>query len=195
MEALQRGHSWVLPCDADEIWHHGNTSLPIREYLGGVGPDAMVLRASLFNHLPSLIDDSAEPNPVKRIRWRQRAVGMTKVVCRLRPDLQIEMGNHGAHHNGKAATVDAPLNVRHFSWRTEDQYLRKIVNGRAAYAATNLPAIYGTGWRNFADSSDEEIRANFRDWFTVPTVEKRDYSADPYGDSTLIEDPAPLKGG
>jgi hypothetical protein len=121
MEALARGHRWVLPCDADEIWHHGDCDLPIRDYLGGLGPDVGILRALVFNHFATDVDEPAA-NPVAQLCWRQKKHGMVKVACRLRPDLSIEMGNHGAQTTGGTLTIDAPLNVRHFSWRSEAQF-------------------------------------------------------------------------
>ena len=194
MEALRAGFRWVLPCDADEIWQHNDPAVSIRDHLAGVGPDVGIFRAPVFNHLATDADNtdggddttfSFEPNPVKRIRWRQKKSLMFKVICRLRPDLQIEMGNHGAQVNGRTLTLDGPFNVRHFSWRSEDQFLRKIKNGRAAYAATSLPPTYGVGWRMYDGDSDEAIRASFQNAFFI---------RNPDTDITLIYDPAPLKG-
>lgn len=186
MEALRLGHRWVLPCDADEIWQHNDSNTRIKDHLGGVGPDVGIFRVPVFNHLCTTSDDTYQPNPVKRIRWRQRKPGMFKVICRLRPDLFIEMGNHGAQVNGRTLTVDGPFNVRHFSWRSPEQFLRKIQNGRAAYAATSLPPTYGVGWRAYDDSTDEQIVASFHNAFEIHQ---------PHDDITLIEDPAPLRGG
>jgi len=185
LEALDRGHRWVIPCDADEIWHHGNCDLPIRDYLGGLGPDVGILRALVFNHFATDEDEPAA-NPVAQLCWRQRRHGMVKVACRLRPDLWIEMGNHGARTTGGTLTIDAPLNVRHFSWRSEDQFASKILNGRAAYAATNLPAMYGAGWRVYDGATEEAIRASYREHFI---------RRNPSQDDELIYDPAPVRDG
>ncbi len=186
MRAFQKNHRWVLPCDADEIWQHNDPSIAIRDYLAGLGPDAAILNVPVFNHICTRLDDSYIENPVKRIKWRQRQKGMNKIIARLRPDLFIEMGNHSARTNGKVLTVDAPLNIRHFSWRSEDQFLRKILNGRAAYAATNLSPMYGVGWRVYEGASDEAIREAFREHFVIQQPET---------DHTMIEDRAPLRGG
>src|SRR5215467_10211508 len=51
MEALARGHRWVIPVDADEIWQHNDPKVPIRDFLGGVGPDVGIFRVPVFNHL------------------------------------------------------------------------------------------------------------------------------------------------
>lgn len=179
--ALLRGHRWVIPCDADEIWHP-NDLRPLGDFLAGVGPDVMLVEALVYNHLATDADDPDETNPVRRLRWRQRNHGMKKVACRLRPDLRIHMGNHDASTDGSAVRAGG-LSVRHFSWRSADQYVRKIRNGAAAYAATNLDQRYGVGWRMMEGKTDAELVAHFMEWFFI---------RDPGSDPTLIDDPAPL---
>jgi glycosyltransferase involved in cell wall biosynthesis len=178
-EALQRGHTWVLPCDADELWYSpdGRT---ICQLLGGLAPDVQFVEAPLFNHLPTALDGS-DPNPFRRIGWRQREHGvLPKVACRLRPDLIIHAGNHSASTSGTGATSGG-LIVRHYSWRTPDQYVRKIRNGSLAYRATDLPETTGTHWRIWDEHADHALRRHFQTWF---------WSANPEADATLIYDPA-----
>lgn len=186
MEALARGHRWVIPVDSDEIWQHNDTEVAIRDHLAGVSPDVGIFTVPVFNHICTDEDDSYQDNPVWRIKWRQRKPGMQKIITRLRPDLYIEMGNHSARTNGKVLTVPGPFNVRHFSWRSEEQFLRKIVNGRAAYAATNLSPMYGVGWRVYDGASDDAIREAYREHFVIKG---------PHTDQTMIMDRAPLRGG
>lgn len=177
------GHDWVLPCDADEFWYAPD-GRSVSDFLDGTAPDVRVVTGSLFNHLPTALDDAEEEesNPFRRIEWRQRSHGaLGKVCCRLTPDLQIHMGNHSASFDGRGLTVSG-LAVRHFSWRTEEQYVRKIRNGEAAYAATDMPESTGGHWRMFAGADDDAIRDHFRRWFHVD---------DPYADPSLILDPAP----
>jgi hypothetical protein len=81
--------------------------------------------------------------------------------------------------------VGAGLVVRHFSWRSPEQYLKKIVNGRAAYALTDLPEGTGAHWRMWEGASDEAILAHFDTWF---------YARDPKSDRSLIYDPTPYHG-
>lgn len=181
--ALGFGHAWVIPNDADEVWYSpdGRT---LSEYLGGVPPDVQIVSAQLFNHLPTLTDPCDAPTVFDRIRWRQRAhAPLPKVCARLRPDLVIHAGNHSASTSGTALTA-AGLVVRHFSWRSEQQYLRKIRNGEAAYAATDLPVSTGAHWRAFVGKPDEAIIGHYHQWFV---------SSNPYDDETLILDPAPFR--
>lgn len=182
-EARLLGHQWVLPCDADEYWYAPD-GRPIRDYLAGIAPDVQIVKGALFNHLPTSRDHDDEPNPFRRIRWRLREPApLGKVCVRTDPDLQIEMGNHGAWLPGAMLSVPG-LVVRHYTWRTEDQYLRKIENGAIAYAATDKPENVGGHWRMFGNPPNPDaVREHFRKWF---------WSADPEANDSLIYDPAPF---
>lgn len=208
--ALERGFQWVVPCDADEFWY-STDGRKISELLAGLAPDVAYVQAPLFNHLASALDPPAicsgcgrgagllgtgytactacggqggEPNPFRRIGWRQREHGqLPKVAARLRPGLEIRQGNHSAWAPGNGVTAGG-LVVRHFSWRSEEQYLRKIRNGEAAYAATKLAPDVGAHWRMWQGHPDDAVREHFRTWF---------WSADPAADPTLIYDPAPVR--
>ncbi len=184
--ALDRGHSWFVPNDADEIWHCGDPSRRLGDFLLGVPPDVQIVTAQLFNHLPTALDppEHEQPSPFERIGWRQREhAPLPKVACRLRPDLTILQGNHGATTTGSALTVPG-LAVRHFSWRSADQYVRKIRQGSRAYAISGLPPTEGEHWRMFDEHDDGTIASHFRQWF---------WAGYPQEDSSLIYDPAPLR--
>lgn len=181
--ANARGHGWILPCDADEIWYapDGRT---ISEYINGIAPDVRVVTGQLFNHIPSGLDDDKDPNPITRIGWRQRSHGaLAKVCVHMGPDVMIKMGNHAASFDGHGLVVSG-LVLRHFSWRSPEQYLKKIRNGSEAYAATDMhdPATFGAHWRMFDGATDDAIMDHFRKWF---------YIEDPTADPSLIFDPAP----
>jgi hypothetical protein len=98
------------------------------------------------------------------------------------------MGNHIARYGrfGAAKFLSSPgLALRHFSWRTPEQYAHKIEIGRAAYAATNMPEDIGAHWRMWDGATHEEVMAHFREWF---------WADDPESDDELVLDPAPWVG-
>lgn len=200
--AFEEGFDWVMPCDADEYWYAPD-GRPIRDFLDGLAPDVQIVTAAMYHHIPSALDQAAgcdkcgpdavvgtwgpddcscDRNPFTRIGWRKRERGtLPKVLCRTRPDLRIHMGNHSASTDGTALTIDG-LVIRHYSWRTVDQYVRKIRNGEAAYAAAPERAQYGAHWRAFEGKPDEAIAGHFNAWF---------HSDNPAADTSLIYDPAP----
>lgn len=192
-QARERGHTWVVPCDADEVWY--SPFGRIGDLLEGLEPQWQFALADLYDHIAT---DADPPygNPLERIRWRFVAPGkLPKTAARLHPSLQIEMGNHGAslvagtrvRADGSPPSVKGRLKIRHFSWRSEDQYLRKITNGARAYAAAEKLDAFGDHWKAFGppESTDFEarVRAHYQRWFFVSQPATR---------SDLIFDPAPF---
>lgn len=188
-EALQRGHRWVVPCDADEVWYapEGRT---LRDWLDAVGRETQFVKAAIYNHVCTVEDDLADTDPVTRIRWRQRVpldIRWGKVACRLRPDLVIADGNHSASTQGTGTTAHG-LMIRHFPYRSADQFVSKAVNGALALSLTDLPEGTGAHWRAYGDhiakGGPEAGRSWFYEWFQ---------SSDPEADDSLVYDPAPVR--
>lgn len=179
--AADKGADWVIPFDADEWWYSpfGRIADVLGEY------PSSIARATLYDHVASGADP-ADPNPIARMGWRRRQPGaMGKVACRPRLDVTIHDGNHDAHY-GAGAAPENLLVVRHFPYRSAEQFVRKALNGGAALAATDLPDHVGAHWRGYAailEAHGEDVCADiFRQWF---------WSAAPADDPTLIFDPAP----
>jgi glycosyltransferase involved in cell wall biosynthesis len=186
-QATKRGAEVVIPADADEVWYSpfGRIADVLAKY-----PYASVFGAALYDHVATA-EDPDESDPVQRIGWRRReAAPLPKVAVRPFPcvgSVTIHQGNHGASHGMPVDRLDGLLVVRHFPYRSSRQFVRKVRNGAAAYAATDLPEQEGQHWRDYGRLLDAggpaAIDAVFKAWF---------YSADPWIDPTLIYDPAPV---
>lgn len=177
--AHDRGAEWVIPFDADERWY--SPFGRIADVLAD--RSEAIATATLYNHVPTA-QDPAVDDPIARTEWRRREPGvLPKVACRPRPRVRIYQGNHGADYGG---TVDGLLVVRHFPYRSVEQFERKVRNGAAAYAATDLPEDHGKHWRDYGQLLESggpgALGDVFRAWF---------WSQDPSGDATLICDPCP----
>lgn len=185
--ARNQGAEWVVPFDADEIWYSPFGT--IKDILSDIQPQWLAATADLYDQVSSSEDDPDELNPVKRIGWRRREPGvLPKVACRWREDLVIEQGNHGARYNGGATYQTGFLVIRHFPYRSGEQFCRKAKNGAAAYAATDLEESVGAHWRGYGailKNSGEEVLINdvYKRWF---------YLENPSEEPTVIYDPAPI---
>lgn len=184
--AREAGATWVVPFDADEVWFspHGR----IADVLSGL--DVQVAKADLFDHVPTSLDDPDVPDAVRRIGWRRRQPGaLGKVACRTADDLTIDQGNHGARYADIdiPTTVTGQLVVRHFPYRTREQFVAKAKQGAAALALTQLPRSSGAHWREYGliaeREGDDALADVFTKWF---------YAPDPHCDPGLIYDPAPV---
>ena len=179
------GADWVVPFDADEIWLP-RTAGRIADALEALPPAADIAEALIFNHIATPPDQDGEPALV----WRFVApLPLRKVAARWRPGLVIEPGNHGAHYFDRRPTLTATghLEVRHFPYRSPDQFIRKARNGAAAYAAAHgLDPELGAHWRGYGAilerDGEDALREVFAEHFYRPT---------PADDDDLVCDPCP----
>lgn len=182
--ARERGHEWVLPIDPDEVWYANERT--ISDFLAGVSRDVAIVKSELYNHVATVEDPSGDP--FRSIGWRQRApLPLGKVACRTRPDLVIEGGNHSARTSGIGFSAGPWLVIRHFPYRSEDQFVEKVRSNWEQMKKSSLPASFGVHIRAYGKCLDEEgeeaLRRHFRHWF---------YSPHPGRDDSLVYDPAPV---
>lgn len=176
---------WVVPFDADEIWWHAAGR--IADVLANVAelhPTVNVTFAELRNHFRTALDVD-DPDPFRSMVWRQReAAPLGKVAIKWEPGAVIHQGNHGAHIPSGRVDLTV-LNVGHFPYRSAEQFVRKALNGAAAYRAADLPEDMGAHWRAYGQIHDlygrEALEGVFREhfWHLSPT------------DAGLVNDPAP----
>lgn len=143
-EAHALGATWVWPFDADELWYYGDTAklATVIEHA-----DGDVIYARLWHHFPTALD-AAGTNPFERMVYRGDEAPLQKVIVRWQPGQVITAGNHDVEAKGAPSTL-RDVQVRHFPYRSANQFISKAINGSRAYAATDLP--YGTGqhWREY----------------------------------------------
>lgn len=161
---------WIIPFDADEFWYSPFGC--IKDVLAEQAPQWLVAPAHLYNHITTDLDPLEESNPLRRIGWRSKTpASLHKVACRFREDLVIQQGNHGALYDGGGTVIDGLLVVRHFPYRSAEQFAKKAIQGAAAYAATDLPESEGAHWRSYGRLADangvEVLHSVYREWFHI----------------------------
>lgn len=179
--ARGQGAEWVVPFDADELWYSRIGRLG--DTLAALPRSILLAQAELYDHRPTKHDGDGDP--ASRMHWRcPQPTSFRKVACRARPGIGITQGNHTAGYEGvqfAPAALDLLL-IRHYPYRSPEQFISKVRNGAAAYAATDLPEHMGAHKRGWGKLTDGELTETFyRDF----------YSEDPEADPALIFDPAP----
>lgn len=175
--ARMRGYGWVVPCDADELW--STPGQTVKEYLSTLSPEVSIVQAMLYDYLPPKSGLNGW-HPFTAITYRNRNPGvLPKVAVRTHRSLVIHEGNHGASYDHEVQTYGG-LVIRHFTWRSPEQYLRKIRNGLESFSVTDLDPMFGAHWRMFEGATDEAIVEHYHRHFT------RDYDAP---DAELVYDP------
>lgn len=186
--AYDRGHRWVIPCDGDEIWV-APEGRSLRDWLAAVGGETQFVKAAIYNHVCSGHDDASDPDPVRRIRWKKRVpldMRWGKVACRCRPDLVIANGSHSASTTG-LGTTGYGLEIRHFPYRSAEQFVKKAVNCYTGLlAATEEDEGTGAHCRAYGRAIEEGGVEAGHAWFYDAF-----YADDPAEDDSLVYDPAP----
>lgn len=146
-EAHRMGAEWILPFDADEIWQH-DARVPIAKLLAGV--TAGWVEVPLTNHYVTGVDpETGSPFERMGYRWGERQP-IPKVLIRWEDGCEIHQGNHGVTYPyPQQPLVIMGLEIRHFPYRSEAQFVSKAVNGSRAYAATDLDWGVGQHWREY----------------------------------------------
>lgn len=179
-EAAERGAQWIVPFDADELWYCDRGRLA--DVLAGL--ECPVAYAELINHFRTGLD-GADPHPFVSMVWRDAtAAALPKIAFRWEPGAVIHQGNHGVDLPSGGEGVPA-LRIRHYPYRSPGQFVRKAVNGAAAYRLTDLPEHEGAHWRQYGQlyetggpgALEDVFRAHF--WYADPVA------------AGLVHDPGP----
>ncbi len=166
----EHGATTVIPFDADEYWT--GIGQPLSEALNN--SPYHVTSIPLYNYF-GVDGDGDDPNPFVRITHRDKSKApLYKVAVRDMPKLVIHQGNHSAAGRGSQGKIQTAM-IGHFPWRSYEQFERKVVNGAAAYRATNLPEEQGIHWRGYGDAYDsggrEALEEIYDKWFRNPELE------------------------
>jgi glycosyltransferase involved in cell wall biosynthesis len=170
VKAAEMGAKWVIPFDADEWWYspHGR----IADVLGHIKERATVAVAELYDHVATGMDSDLA-DPVKRIGWRRPyLLPLVKVAFRYQHGVVVDQGNHNATYPDPDdhRVVLNRLMIRHFPYRSVEQFLRKVHNGADAYRATSGLApdagAHGRQWGDLLERDGEDaIAAIFHTWY------------------------------
>jgi glycosyltransferase involved in cell wall biosynthesis len=164
----------VVPFDADEIWYvSGGT---IAELMSDWR--VWILTAELYEHVPTPASNGAKP--IERMRWRKKEVNpLLKVAMRRNSHLRIGEGAHTCDYNGQyPSTLGGHLKIRHYPYRSPDQFVSKVRNGYNGRTATDLGPEVSPHLREYGRILNEEgedaLRQFYQDNFFVAKPDARD---------------------
>ncbi len=180
-QAGREGATWVVPFDADELWVFRGDRIGVE--LRSCTAD--LVTAELFNHFPSAIDPPGA-DPFDTIIWRTREpAALPKVAFRYKDGAVIHDGNHGVALPYHPEVARGCIEIRHFPYRSPEQFIRKARNGSAALRATDLPLDVGAHWRGYGDLLDSRGPEVLHEIF-----DRHFWNLSP-ADAGLLRDPAP----
>lgn len=193
-QAIEMGATWVVPFDADEWWY-SPFHPRVADALEAMPSRVTGATADIYDHVATALDDTTQP-PELRYGWRRvEKLPLHKMAGRAHPSLVVTQGNHHVRFDDGATSaraIEHRLVIRHFPYRSVGQFIQKVRNGAAAYAAAEGLALdAGAHWRKWGQYTDEELVAVFTDWYWRDNPRDRHVASNGDVLPPLIFDPAP----
>lgn len=148
------GADIVMPIDADEIWYSKDSSKTLGKLLKTVEGDIFV--ANSTDYIPT-INDLKEDNPILSMAYKKKnSDSFPAVAFRKYPGFYLEMGNHNViNHGGKR--VCGLIGIRHYQYRSFEQFCKKVTNGKKVYDNTTFSDSIGSHWRKLGSMEKNEM--------------------------------------
>lgn len=165
-QAAQLGATHIIPLDADEVWftYSGKT-------LGEEIKNMQTAKtyATVFDMVPKDNSFKLGGNPLTDICYKETAVkALPSVAFKYVDGCSIIQGNHNVIMPGDSS--NDIVFIKHYQYRTLDQFKAKLRNGKTAYDATDLPLSLGSHWRDGGSMSDSELESRWNSFITNPNV-------------------------
>jgi hypothetical protein len=147
------------------------------------------LQFKVTNYVETYLDDLSEVNPVIRLRRKLKDASWVwrKSIVRAIPGMKVSLGNHKALF-GNIGETDQ-IKVAHFPYRSEGQFVNKIINGSRSMAISNVPENQGTHWRLLGKMYEKDGEGVLHSFY------RDNLYADEHRIEETVEDPAFYMGG
>lgn len=151
---FKMGADIVIPIDADEIWYSKDKSKTLGMLLKTTDGDIFVAKS--IDYIPTN-NDIDHDNPILSMVYRKKnSDSFPAVAFKKYPGFYLEMGNHDVS-NHKGTRVYDLIGIRHYQYRSFEQFAKKVKNGKKVYDDTSFPNFIGSHWRQLGSMSDEEM--------------------------------------
>lgn len=172
-EAARRGATWVLNADADEFWGSASGALSIRDELAAIDPAICAFPVPVVDMtgpparsgtgLQRLVYRDERPDSLMQ-SLGIHAHATPDVAFVPHEDVVVAQGNHFVNVEPTGTLPPGRgLLVRHFPWRSWDQFHRKVLNAGRGYEANPhlRPSANHHGMRDYRRLRDGLLPASY----------------------------------
>lgn len=165
-ECYNLGADIIIPIDADEIWYSKDSEKTLGKTLKECSGDNIFV-ADTIDFIPTE-NDLAVKNPFKSMIYvKEKSNSFPSVAFTKYVGSRIMMGNHDIlHHPGKR--ISNLIGIKHYQYRTFDQFYKKMKNGKKVYDETNMPEYIGSHWRTLGKMTKDELQSWWDEYTSQP---------------------------
>lgn len=203
--AREKGANWIIPFDIDEIWFSPNSTL--KNALIDIDNQGYDIYRSLYTNHSITVYDKTNISPFKSMIYKWNLPTNHKSCFRFRQGdsmVKISNGNHFVQHNGwdigrnvKVVIDDygndriifgpQTVQIRHFQWRSLDQFISKILKSYESCKAlqSNSDLYNGAAWAEHFKIYEKDGIDGLKQYYHDNILVHKDLGS-------LINDPAPI---
>lgn len=165
---FKMGADIVVPIDADEVWYSKNKNKTLGMLLKETEGDVFV--ATSTDYIPTNNDNDNE-NPILSMVYKKKnSDSFPAVAFKKYPGFYLEMGNHDVS-NHRGVRVHDLIGIRHYQYRSFEQFSKKVRNGKKVYDDTSFPPSIGSHWRKLGSMTEDEMIS----WWKEYTSQEVEY--------------------
>lgn len=203
--AREHGAQWIIPFDVDEIWYSPNSTL--KNALSEINNQNYDIYKALYTNHSITEFDTKSSSPFRSMIYKWNLPTNHKSCFRFRSGdsfVRISNGNHFVQHNGwdinqgvnvtlddyghdKVIFGPQTVQIRHFQWRSIEQFVRKILKSYESCKALSPGAdLYnGAAWAEHFKIYEADGIAGLEKYYYENVFVSGDTG-------TLVLDPAPI---
>lgn len=147
-EAIRREINWIIPADADEVWHFPNN-------------DPSAFFASLpqtpsWGEVP-YYDNF--PNGFRRLHTHKKCLGY------LTEEMEISIGNHMILEGDKWPKIENHgIYIEHYPVRSYEQMRRKLINHMEVYSIQHPEHPHGRNWHLWQEMGEAFFQEKWKEF-------------------------------
>lgn len=168
-ECYEMGADIIIPIDADEIWYSKVPNKTLGEVLRENSDGDCVFEASAVDFIPT-DNDVEDDNPFNSMIYIKvnsdsfKSVAFTKYL-----NASITMGNHDViNHPGNTNAIKNLIGIKHYQYRSFDQFVKKMRNGKNVIEQSSQPEFMCSHWRERGSMNKEELMNWWNDYISQP---------------------------
>lgn len=168
-DCYEMGADIIVPVDADEIWHSKVPGKTLGQVLRENSNGDTVFEASAIDFIPTE-NDLESDNPLESMIYvKATSDSFQSVAFTKNLNATITQGNHDVHHHpGNNTMLKGLIGIKHYQYRSFEQYVKKMKNGKRVYDDTNLHPSIGSHWRKMGAWNEQQFSEYWKEFTSQP---------------------------
>lgn len=165
----EMGADIIIPIDADEIWYSKIPEKTLGQVLKENCEGDCVFEATAIDFIPTENDLNTDNPFESMIYMKANSDSFQSVAFTKHLNSSITMGNHSVNnHPGNSNMIRNLIGIKHYQYRSFDQFVRKMRNGKNVMEQSSQPSFMCSHWRERGSMSKDQLLEWWNNYTSQP---------------------------